>query len=94
MTRPLSIEERDGVQNLAVECEKPERLRALLAEYLRLRAFAAICRRHSGRMPRAVQIAMQQQLPTRNTAAEWAAGAAGNCIVDDPRLAGTTPRLI
>lgn len=94
MTRPLSPEELDDVANLAAECERPERLRALLAETLRLRAFAAICRRHTGRLPRAVQQAMQQQLPQRSTAGAWAAAAAENHITDDPRLDGTTPRLI
>jgi hypothetical protein len=92
-TRPLSPEELDEIENLATECEDPARLRRLLAAHVRLRAFASFCRRHASGLTRSVVIDLQRNVPNRNTGPEWAA-ATGSRPADDPRFAGTSPRLI
>lgn len=93
-TRPLSADEREEIANLAVECEDQQRLQALLAEYLRLRAFASHCRRHASSLPRGVIFALQNNVPRQNSAAAWAVASGEGRIEDDPLRAHTTPRLI
>ncbi len=94
MTRPLTIEELDEVLNLEAECERPERLRALLAELLRLRTLARVCRNHAGRLPRAVQQTLDNSVPKRSSGADWARAAAEGRIDADPRHDGASPRLL
>lgn len=93
MPQPLTIEEREEVDNLAAECESPEKLRAYLAELLRLRALASVCRHHHARLPRAVQQVLENRVPKLSQAQEWAriVGAAND--ENDPRIPGA-PRLI
>ncbi len=81
-TRPLTPEEQDEINNLVTECENPERLRVVLAEYLRLRSFTSFCRQRASSLPRSVCNALVHNVPKHNTAAAWAIEA-GNGRTDD-----------
>ena len=93
MTRPLAIEERDEVENLAAECGDAHQLRAYLAELVRLRALASVCRRHQLRLPRDVQHVLETKVPKHSQAQEWARVVGTANDQDDPRIHGA-PRLI
>lgn len=93
-TRLLSADEREEIANLAVECEDPQRLQAVLAEYLRCRAFVSHCRRHASSLPRSVIFALQNNVPKQNTAAAWAIASGEGRIEEDPLRAQSMPRLI
>lgn len=73
MTQPLNETELEEISNLAAEAERPERLRAMLAELLRLRVLGSECRRSTGRLPRKVQLILDNRVPRRTEATAWAA---------------------
>lgn len=92
--QPLSIEELDEVKNLATECDDPRARLAHIAELVRLRALAQICRRHHARMPRQVLQVLETRVPSLTAQQQWTRAVADACRQEDPRLPGATPRLI
>lgn len=93
MTQPLTLEERDEVENLVAECESPDRLRACLAELLRLRAFTSFCRRNHNRLPNAVQRLLDGSVPKLSQSQQWARVVGASNDEDDCRRDGA-PRLL
>lgn len=94
MTHPIaSPEELEEISNLEAEAEQPGKRLALIAELVRLRSLASVCRKHTGRLPRQVQLVLDTKVPKRNQTAEWARHVAESVDIEDPRLQGA-PRLI
>lgn len=85
MTTPLTEIELEEISNLEAEAERPERRRALLAELLRLRTLGSECRHHTGRLPRKVQLILDNKVPRRTDAA-WSAAAGADLV--EPGSAG------
>jgi hypothetical protein len=66
MTRPLSQQELEEIDNLAAECDlKPERRRVYFAELIRLREFARCAGRFRNRLPLKVQQSLEHNVPHR-----------------------------
>lgn len=94
MTQPItSPEELEEITNLEAEAEQPGKRFALIAELVRLRSLASVCRKHTGRLPRQVQLVLDNKVPKGNQRGEWARKVADSTSIEDPRLQGA-PRLI
>jgi hypothetical protein len=64
MTRALSEQELEEIENLAAECDlKPERRRVYFAELIRLREFARCAGRFRNRLPLKVQQSLERNVP-------------------------------
>lgn len=86
MSRPITQDERDEIQNLVYESETdPEKLKALLLELIRLRILARAVKSCRGRLPRQIEILVAELLPKRSTSLEWSLLHSGGQADDDER---------